>query len=345
MKVGILTGGGDCPGLNGIIKGVVVAGLKKGWQIVGIRDGWKGLLEKLELPLTLDMVEDIHRQGGTILGTSRTNLFKNPELAQQAKKSFKEMGLDALIATGGEDTLGVAKKFTDEGYPMVGCPKTIDNDVNATDFTFGYNSSIQLVAEYFDKLHTTAKSHHRIMVVEVMGRHAGWMTLEGGMAGGAHVILLPEKTFSLKEVGNIIKEREKKGKRYHMIAVSEGASIDAKEAEGLVLQDKEIDDFGHVKLGGIGKQLAKILEKDTGVESRHVVLGHLQRGGAPCAFDRVMTLRMGAKAVELIEKKMFGYMTALKGTKIEAVPLSDALGSLKVVPDDRISEMKIFEGI
>ena len=255
------------------------------------------------------------------------------------------MGLDALIATGGEDTLGVAKKFTDDGFPMVGCPKTIDNDVNATDFTFGYNSSIELVAQYFDKLHTTAKSHHRIMVVEVMGRHAGWMTLEGGMAGGAHVILLPEKTFSIKKVAEIIKEREKKGKRYHMIAVSEGASIEAKEADGLVLQDKKVDDFGHVMLGGISKQLAKILEKETGVEARHVVLGHLQRGGAPCAFDRVMTLRMGAKAIELIEQKKFGYMTALRGTKIEAVKLADAVGTLKIVPDDRIEEMRLFEGL
>jgi 6-phosphofructokinase 1 len=345
VKVGILTGGGDCPGLNGIIRGAVVAGVQKGWKMVGLKDGWKGLLEKLEVELTIDDVEDIHRIGGTMLGTSRTNLFKNPELAETAKKSFKEMGLDALIATGGEDTLGVCKRFTDEGFPMVGCPKTIDNDVNATDFTFGYNSAIQLVSEYFDTLHTTAKSHHRIMVVEVMGRHAGWMTLEGGMAGGAHIILLPEKTFTIKDVVNTIKERQKNGKDYHMIAVSEGAMLENADEEGLVLQEAEKDDFGHVRLGGIGKQLAKILGERTGIEARHVVLGHLQRGNRPCAFDRVITLRMGAKAIELIEQKKFGYLTALRGTKIEAVPLQDALGTLKTVPDYRIKEMEIFKGL
>ncbi len=345
MKVGILTGGGDCPGLNGIIRGAVTAGIKRGWKIVGLQDGWKGLLEKLEIELCLDDVEDIHRIGGTILGTSRTNLFKNPKLADKAKKSFKEMGLDALIATGGEDTLGVCKRFTDQGFPMVGCPKTIDNDVNATDFTFGYNSAIQLVMEYFDTLHTTARSHHRIMVVEVMGRHAGWMTLEGGMAGGANVILLPEKTFTIKDVVSVIKERQKKGKKYHMIAVSEGAMLENAEAEGLVLQDAETDEFGHVRLGGIGKQLAKILGERTGIESRHVVLGHLQRGGRACAFDRVITLRMGVKAIELIENKQFGYLTALRGTEIVPVPLEHALGTLKTVPESRIKEMEIFKGL
>lgn len=346
MKVGILTGGGDCPGLNGIIRGAVIAGRKKGWEMVGLQDGWKGLLEKLEVQLTIDDVEDIHRTGGTILGTSRTNLFKNPELADTAKKSFKELGLDALIVTGGEDTLGVAKKFTDEGFPMVGCPKTIDNDVNATDFTFGYNSAIQLVSNYIDTLHTTAKSHHRIMVVEVMGRHAGWMTLEGGMAGGAHVILLPEKYFTIKDVADVILERKKKGKKYHIIAVSEGAMLEKTEDdEGLVLQEEEKDDFGHVRLGGIGKQLAKILGDRTGIESRHVVLGHLQRGGTPCAFDRVITLRMGAKAIELIENGQFGYLTALRGTKIEAVSIAEAVGELKIVPEYRIKEMEVFKGL
>lgn len=345
MKVGIVTGGGDCPGLNGIIRGAVIAGIQRGWKMVGLLDGWKGLLEKKEMELTIDMVEDIHRQGGTILGTSRTNLYKTPELAEKAKKAFKELKLDALIATGGEDTLGVAKKFTDDGFPMVGCPKTIDNDVNATDYTFGYNSAIQLVADFLDNLHVTAKSHHRVMVVEVMGRHAGWMTLEGGLAGGAHIILLPEKPFSLKEVCDTILERKKQGKGYHMVAVSEGAMLETAEAEGLVLQEVEKDAFGHVRLGGIGKQLAELIEKRTGLESRYVVLGHLQRGGNPCAFDRVMTIRMGAKAVELIEQKKFGYMTGLKGTKIEAVPLSEAVGSLKIVTEDRIKEMEIFHGL
>jgi len=337
--VGILTGGGDAPGLNAVIWAVVKKGKEKGIEVIGIKDGWKGLIDKDSEVLTVDKVGDIYREGGTILGTSRTNPFKVEGGVDKVAENIKALGLHALIAVGGEDTLGVAQKlYQERGLPMVGVPKTIDNDLSATDYTFGFDTAINIITESLDRLHTTAKSHHRVMVVEIMGRHAGWMALYGGFSGGAHIIILPEEPFDLEEICQKIKERKAQGKDYTIVAVAEGAV--PKEGQSFVTQAQGTDAFGHIRLGGIAKALEKEIQKRTGIETRNVILGHLQRGGAPSAFDRILGVRLGMKAVDIVVEEKFGYMAALKGTEIIAVSLQEAVGKLKVVPPDLIAEFQ-----
>jgi len=336
MRIGILTGGGDCPGLNAVIRGATVRLLEAGHEVVGLQYGWKGLLEKDTRPLTMADVEGIERTGGTILFTSRTNPYKDEETAARAKAAFQELGLDALIAVGGDDTLGACHRLTQAGVPAVGVPKTIDNDLSGTDYTFGFDTAVNIIMEALDRLHTTAASHSRILVVEVMGRYAGWMTLQGGLAGGAHAVLLPEEPFDLDELARLCKERRASGKHYTLIACSEGAV--ARQWEDMETQDAQLDEFGHVRLGGVAKSLARLLEEKTGQEARHVVLGHLQRGGAPSAFDRMTALRFGLRAAEAVMEGRFGTMTALRATEVELIPLEDAVTHLKTVPEHRVRE-------
>ncbi|HLC97129.1 MAG TPA: ATP-dependent 6-phosphofructokinase [Candidatus Nanoarchaeia archaeon] len=339
-QIAVLTGGGDAPGLNAVIRGIVFKAKKLGYDVIGITDGWKGLIEGTHKGiLDLDQVQDIHMLGGTILHTSRTNPYKVDGGPQKVKDSLKSLKCDYLIAIGGEDTLGVAQKLTKEGIKVVGVPKTIDNDLSETDYTFGFNTAITRATEAIQNLHTTAQSHHRTLVIEVMGRHAGWMTLEAGMAGGASCILLPEEEFDINDICTIIKNRQKKGKNYAIIAVAEGAVPKKGQME---LKTSEKDEFGHVRLGGIGERLAAEIEKRTSVECRHVVLGHLQRAGEPTVFDRVLGTRLGIKAAEMVDKGEFGMMASLKGTEIVSVPLEKAVGKLKTVPKGRFDEAKLF---
>jgi ATP-dependent phosphofructokinase / diphosphate-dependent phosphofructokinase len=333
-RVGVLTGGGDCPGLNPVIRAVVRKGLKLGYTIVGIKNGWKGLVENETMPLDERSVSGIIHRGGTILGTSRTNPYKKPEDKKKVIETYKKLKLNALIAIGGEDTLGVANKLNHEGLNVVGVPKTIDNDLNATDFTFGFDTAINIVTENIDRLHTTAESHHRIIVCEVMGRHAGWIAAYSGIAGGADVVLIPEIPIDLKEVCVILNSRYKKGKTFSIVVVAEGAQF---QKGDMILQEEKLDSFGHVRLGGIGNQLAQRIEEQTGLETRVTVLGHIQRGGSPTATDRVLGTRFGIMAMELVEKKNFGKMVSLSGNKIVAVALSKGVAKLKTV------DMKLFD--
>ncbi len=341
-KIGILTGGGDCPGLNPVIRAVVRKGINEGYEIIGIKNGWKGLMEADTIPLNLLAVSGILPKGGTILGTSRTNPYKKEGGLQKVLENFKKLGLDALIAVGGEDTLGVASKLSKDGIPnVVGVPKTIDNDLSATDYTFGFDTAINIAMECIDRLHTTAESHHRIMVAEVMGRHAGWIAVEAGIAGGADVILIPEVPIDIEEVCAQLKKRHSRGKNFSIVVVAEGAQF--KEGE-MVLQEQKLDEFGHVRLGGIGEQLGKEIEKRTGYETRVSVLGHIQRGGSPTAFDRILGTRFGVKAVELIKENKFSRMVALSGNKIIDVPLEEAVKELKTVDKEFYDMAKEFFG-
>jgi len=341
-KVGILTGGGDCPGLNSVIRAVVKKGLLEGYQITGIKNGWKGLIENDTMALNIETVSGILPKGGTILGTSRTNPYKQEGDLQKLKENFKKMGLDALVAVGGEDTLGVAAKLIKDGITnVVGVPKTIDNDLSATDYTFGFDTALNVAMECIDRLHTTAESHHRIIVAEVMGRHAGWIAIEAGIAGGADVILIPEIPIDMDDVCSIIKKRHSRGKTFSIVVVAEGAVF--KEGS-MVLQEQKLDSFGHVRLGGIGEILAGEIEKRTGYETRVSVLGHIQRGGSPTAFDRVLGTRFGVKAVDLIKNKKFGRMVALTGVKIVDVPLGDAVKELKTVDMELYDVARVFFG-
>jgi len=341
-RIGILTGGGDCPGLNPVIRAVVRKALLEGYEIVGIKNGWKGLVENDTMPLNINTVSGILPKGGTILGTSRTNPYKTQGDVEKVRDSFKKMGLDALVAVGGEDTLGVAFKLTKDGIPnIVGVPKTIDNDLSATDYTFGFDTALNVATECIDRLHTTAESHHRIIVAEVMGRHAGWIAIEAGLAGGADVILIPEIPIDLDEVCAIIKKRHNRGKTFSIVVVAEGAQF---KDGAMVTQEQKLDSFGHVRLGGIGENLAAQIEKRTGFETRVSVLGHIQRGGSPTAFDRVLGTRFGVKAVELIKNKKFGRMVALAGIKIIDVPLEEAVKALKTVDMELYDIAKVFFG-
>jgi 6-phosphofructokinase 1 len=341
MRIGVLTGGGDCPGLNAVIRAVTRKGIEAhGWEIVGFRNGWQGPLEGQVRPLGLNDVEDILSRGGTILGSSRTNPFKVDGGVDRIRKVLAENGVDALVAIGGEDTLGVAKRLTDEGIGVVGVPKTIDNDLNATDYTFGFDTAVHIATEAIDRLHTTAESHHRALVVEVMGRHAGWIALHSGLAGGANVILVPERPFRLAEVVDWVQRRF--DRQYApIIVVAEGAQPEGGEA---VLLTGEKDAFGHVQFGGVGDWLAKEIAKATGKESRAVVLGHVQRGGTPTAYDRVLATRFGLHAVDAVADGDFGMMVALRGTDIVRVPLAVATRSLKLVPLERYAEAEVFFG-
>ncbi len=327
MRIGVLTGGGDCPGLNPVIRAIVRKAYNDQHETIGFKNGWKGIIEGDTMPLDLSSISGILPKGGTILGTSRTNPYKKPDDVQKVKDNFKKFKLDALIAIGGEDTLGVANKLCKEGLNVVGVPKTIDNDLSATDYTFGFDTSVNIAMECIDRLHTTAESHHRIMVVEVMGRHAGWIATHAGIAGGADVVLIPEIPIDLDEICGILKKRHERGRTFSIVVVAEGAKMKASD----ITKDESLDEFGHVKLGGIGDFLGKEIEKKTGYETRVTVLGHIQRGGSPTAFDRVLGTRFGIKAVELVENKKFGQMVSLSGTNILAVPLESGVEKLKTV--------------
>ena len=342
MKIGILTGGGDCPGLNPVIRAIVRYGINQGYEIIGIKNGWNGLIDNDSSTLNLNIISGILPKGGTILGTSRTNPYKKEGAVAKVVENFKKMGLEALITVGGEDTLGVAAKLIKDGITnIVGIPKTIDNDLLHTDYTFGFDSALNIVMECIDRLHTTAESHHRIIVVEVMGRHAGWIATLGGIAGGADVILIPEILSDLDEICNLLKKRHARGKSFSIVVVSEGARF---KKGSLIKQEEKLDEFGHIRLGGIGQILGKEIEKKTGYETRVSVLGHLQRGGSPTAFDRILGTRFGIRAVELIKLKKFGYMVALSGNKIIDVPIEEAIKQLKTVDMELYECAKVFFG-
>jgi ATP-dependent phosphofructokinase / diphosphate-dependent phosphofructokinase len=341
MRIGILTGGGDAPGLNAVIRGVVVRATQLGHQVVGIRRGWKGVVEADAFDLRPEMVESIQREGGTILKTSRTNPVKDDTTKQKAIAGYKKLKLDCLVAVGGDDTLGACAKLAKEGINAVGVPKTIDNDLSGTDVTFGFDTAANIAAQAIDHLHTTAESHERCLVVEVMGRHAGWITWAAGIAGGAHVILLPEEPYDIDEVCKVVTDRDKAGKGYTIVAVSEGAQP---KGGNLVTQSGEKDQFGNVRLGGIAERLAKEIETKTKKETRHVVLGHLQRAGPPSAFDRVYGTRLGVMAAELANEKKFGMMVALKGTDIHAVPIQEAAKGYRLVPPKAVELVRVLRG-
>jgi len=341
MRVGVLTGGGDCPGLNAVIRAVVRRGVTEyGYEFVGFRDGWKGPLEGLTMELGIAEVRGILPRGGTILGSSRTNPVKIDGGIARIKDNLASLGIDALIAIGGEDTLGVATTLTEQGLQVVGVPKTIDNDLNATDYTFGFDTAVTIATEAIDRLHTTAESHHRILICEVMGRHAGWIALHSGMAGGANVILIPEVPFDLDQVVGWVESRFK-ATYAPIICIAEGAL--PKDGQ-LVTKDATLDAFGHVKLSGIGEWLAQELESRTGHEARTTVLGHIQRGGTPTAFDRVLATRFGLNAIAAVKDGAWGTMVALQGTDIVRVPLQEATRSLKTVPPARYEEACAFFG-
>jgi len=340
-KIGILTGGGDCPGLNPVIRAVVRKAHIDGISVIGIKNGWKGLIENDTRVLDLDAVSGILHRGGTILGTSRTNPYKNKEHVEKVKYHYKSLGIDALIAIGGEDTLGVAARLCDEGLSVVGVPKTIDNDLSQTDYTFGFDTAVNIATEAIDRLHTTAESHHRIIVCEVMGRHAGWIAVHSGMAGGADIILIPEVPVDIEEVCASLKKRRERGKLFSIVVVAEGAKF--KKGQ-IVTQEEKLDAFGHVRLGGIGQRLSELIEEKTGYETRVTVLGHIQRGGTPTAFDRVLGTRFGVGAINLAKNGKFGCMVSLQGNKIEAVTIKEAVGKLKTVDMDLYNMSKIFFG-
>lgn len=331
MRVGVLTGGGDCPGLNPAIRGVVLRGRVHGFEFVGLELGWRGLLEKLTVPLDLPQVEEIIRLGGTILGSSRTNPFRKDraEDAERCVRNFRELGLDALVAIGGEDTLGVAHKMTRLGLPVVGVPKTMDNDLEGTDYTFGVDSAVAVAVDAADRLLDTGRSHRRIMVLEVMGRHAGWVALYTGMAAGADWILIPEVAPDLDEMCAALKRKWERGRQWGLVVVSEGT-----ELVGLDEAGAEVDAFGHVVLRErhVGEHVAQIIEERTGIETRHAVLGHIQRGGSPTPFDRILGTRVGVLAADLVRDGQWGMMAALRGTEVIAVPLEHAVARLKTVP-------------
>ena len=341
-KIGVLTGGGDCPGLNAVIRAVVRSSIRYEWEIIGIRDGWKGLIDgDIEL-LTDYAVSGILPKGGTILGTSRTNPYKNPENIQKLRDNLKRFGIDGIVAIGGDDTLGVALKLHEEGIPVVGVPKTIDNDLNGTDYTFGFDTAISIVTDAIDRLHTTAESHRRVIVVEVMGRHAGWIATMSGIAGGADDILIPEVPFDMDEICRHLMARYDRGKRFSIVVVAEGAK--PKDSDMVITQSSERDEFGHVRLGGIGHILAREIENRLHVDTRVTILGHVQRGGSPTAHDRILATRFGVAAVECIKNNDFGKMVALQGDTIVPIPLHDAVGELKTVKMDLYELSKIFFG-
>lgn len=340
MKVGILTGGGDCPGLNAVIRGIVKSA-PEDIEIIGIMHGWKGLITGEVTKLTDDDVEGIHIIGGTILGTSRTNPFKSEENRNKMLENIEKLGLDALIAIGGDDTLSVAAKLSSLGYKVIGVPKTIDNDVSNTDYTFGYHTAVNVGADAIDRLHSTAKSHGRVLFVELMGREAGWITLEAGLAAGAHLILIPEYPMTLEEIVRYVNGRMEK-KSYMIIAVAEG--FKPTDLENVVGDKNEVDAFGHIRLGGIAHYLAEIIKEKTGYDTRSVVLGHLLRGGTPTAFDRILGTRYGVYAMKLILEKDFGRMVALRGNEIVSIPLEYGIATKKFVPFEYYKLAQIFFG-
>jgi 6-phosphofructokinase 1 len=342
MRVGVLTGGGDCPGLNAVIRAVVRKGVGvHGFEFVGYRDGWRGPLEGITMELGIPQVRGILPRGGTILGSSRTNPFKIENGVERIQENLAAAGVDALVAIGGEDTLGVATKLADLGVNVVGVPKTIDNDLSGTDFTFGFDTAVNIATEAIDRLHTTAESHHRVLVVEVMGRHAGWIALHAGIAGGANIVLIPEQPFDIDEVCAFVEKRFE-SQYSPIVVVSEGAV--PKEGGDMTLVSGELDAFGHVRLGGIGDRLAGEIEQRTGKEARAVVLGHIQRGGTPTAFDRWLATRFGLHAIDAVADGDYGTMMALRGTDIVRLPLIEGTGELKLVSAEEYAEAQVFFG-
>jgi phosphofructokinase-like protein len=343
MRFGVLTGGGDCPGLNAVIRAIVRKGVDHhGHAILGFRDGWRGPIEQDWSELTLESIRGILPRGGTILGSSRTNPFKRGEGPARIAETCRDLHLDGLIAIGGEDTLGAANRLQAEhGLPVLGVPKTIDNDIGATDMTFGFDTAVQVATEAIDRLHTTAESHHRNLVVEVMGRHAGWIALYAGLAGGADVILIPERPFDIDEVCRHIQRRHDRGRYFSIVVVAEGA----KAIEGTMdTIGGELDEFGHERLGGIGQRLEREIERRTGYETRATVLGHIQRGGTPTAFDRVLATRFGIAAIDAATDGQWGMMPALHGPDVELVPLADAVAELRTVPEEFYEQASSFFG-
>jgi ATP-dependent phosphofructokinase / diphosphate-dependent phosphofructokinase len=342
MRIGMLTGGGDCPGLNAVIRAVVRKGVDAyGDELVGFRDGWRGPLEDAYEELTIESTRGILPRGGTILGSSRTNIFKRPDGVEQVRATFERHGLDGLIAIGGEDTLGAASRLFAEGLNVIGVPKTIDNDLGATDVTFGFDTALHVATEAIDRLHTTAESHHRNLVVEVMGRSAGWIALHSGLAGGADVILIPEMPFDIEEVCRLINRRHARGRYFAIVVVAEGAT----PLEGtMAVATGEVDEFGHPRLGGIGQQLEREIESRTGFETRTTVLGHVQRGGTPTAFDRVLATRLGLAAIDAAHEGRWGMMTALHATEIELVALADAVAEVRRVPVEEYERYGVLFG-
>ena len=343
MRIGVLTGGGDCPGLNAAIRAIVRKGIDRyGHAIIGFRDGWRGPLENAHEELTIESTRGILPRGGTILGTSRTNPFKLDDGVERIRETLASLHLDGLIAIGGEDTLGAAARLHGEHQiPVIGVPKTIDNDLGATDMTFGFDTALHVATEAIDRLHTTAESHNRVMVVEVMGRHAGWIALHAGLAGGADVILIPERPFDIDEVCRLIRRRHSRGRYFSIVVVAEGAM--PKEGTMEVVTGAE-DEFGHVRLGGIGQRLEREIEERTGFETRATVLGHTQRGGSPTAFDRVLATRLGVAAIDAAHEGRWGSMPALQGTAVALVPLAEAVAELRTVPPEEYDVAETFFG-
>jgi 6-phosphofructokinase 1 len=343
MRIGVLTGGGDCPGLNAGIRAIVRKGVDRyGHAVIGFRDGWRGVLDNDTVELTLESTRGIIHRGGTILGSSRTNPYKDDEDGSlRVRETLESLHLDGLIAIGGEDTLGVAARLTEAGVKVIGLPKTIDNDLGGTDMTFGFDTAVQVATDAIDRLHTTAESHHRVLILEVMGRHAGWIALHSGLAGGADVILIPEKPFDIDEVCRLITRRRSRGRYFSIIVVAEGAL----PVEGTMeTVGGQTDAFGHVRLGGIGVRLEKEIEERTGFETRATILGHVQRGGTPTAFDRVLATRCGIAAIDAANDGDWGKMAALRGQKIEMVPLSEATKELHTVTDEDYAVAEALSG-
>jgi len=345
-RIGILTGGGDCPGLNAVIRAVARRSFDRGYEVVAVHDGWRGLIDGQTTALTARDISGLLPRGGTILGTSRTNPYKVEDGVPRVLRNFAEAGLDALVAIGGEDTLGVAARlFAEEEFPVVGAPKTIDNDLSGTDYTFGFDTAVSICTEAIDRLHTTAESHNRVMVVEVMGRHTGWIAVMSGIAGGADVILIPEQPITVERACAELRKRHDRGKSFSIVVVSEGYKLTFDSGEQReVTQQAELDQFGHVRLGGVGEQLAQEIEANTGFETRVTVLGHVQRGGSPTARDRVLATRYGLKAADLVHEGRYGQMAALHGDAIVEVPLAEATAELKTVPPDWYEVARAFFG-
>ena len=342
MKIGILTSGGDAPGLNAVIRGVVYSGIQTGKcdEFVGFRNGWKGVVEDDVMPIGRNDIKGISKQGGTILGTSRTNPFEANGGVDRVNEVMAKNGVDAIVAIGGEGTLAAAKRLTDAGVHIVGVPKTVDNDISATDYTFGFDTAVGIATEAMDRLRTTGDAHDRCMIAEVMGRHVGWIALHSGMAAGAHAILIPEQKTSIDQILEWVTSAHDRG-RAPLVCVAEGFALDSMDDAH---SERGLDAFGRARLGGIGEMLAPIIETRTGIETRATTLGHIQRGGTPSAFDRVLATRLGMKVLDLALSEKWGSMVALRGTDIINVPFEEALGQLKTVPQERYDEARILFG-
>jgi phosphofructokinase-like protein len=345
-RVGVLTGGGDCPGLNAVIRAVARRSLDRGFEVLGVRSGWRGLVEAKYQPLGPREISGLLPRGGTIIGTTRTNPYKVEGGVERVLANFGDQRLDALVAIGGEDTLGVAAQLhAEHEFPVVGVPKTIDNDLSATDYTFGFDTAVAICTEAIDRLHTTAESHNRVMVVEVMGRHTGWIAVMSGIAGGADVILIPEQPITVEAACQELARRHERGKDFSIVVVSEGYELTYESGERRqVTQELEADEFGHVRFGGVAHVLAADIEERTGYETRVTVLGHVQRGGSPTARDRILATRYGLKAADLVHEGRFGRMAALHGDEITDVSLEEATRELKTVPGDWYATARAFFG-